>query len=352
MGDSNIEWTDKTWNPWSGCRKVSAGCANCYAAALPPSMRRNAVWGADTPRMRASAAYLEEPFAWQRKAVYLGKRIKVFCASTADFFEDREELDPWRDDAIRTMEATPNLDWLVLTKRTENAVRYLQGREMPKNVSVGTSVENQAAAVERIHHLLNVRARLFLSMEPLLGAVDLENIRVRVNDLGRDDTLHLNALTGAFQWQEAREEVGTTNRISWVIVGGESGRNARPMHPDWARSIREQCVSAGVPFFFKQWGEWIPRSHTDRRHDWHAERTPDANGWRVPLPDGCRRVALAHDGSLSEATVWNGHDDDGPGSESYMHRVGKDATGRMLDGREWSEFPAEPQQPALFGATP
>jgi len=323
MGDSNIEWTDKTWNPWSGCNKISAGCANCYAAALPPGMRRGAAWGLNTPRVRASAAYLEEPFAWQRKAAREGQRIKVFCASTADFFEDREDLDLWRADALGRMEATPALDWLVLTKRPENAVSCLGGRELPPNVSIGTSVENQAAAVERIPHLLNIRARLFLSMEPLLGAVDLENIRVRVNDLGRDDTLHLNALTGAFQWQGAHEEAGTTNRISWVIVGGESGRNARPMHPEWARVVRDQCQRAGVPFFFKQWGEWGPLSvseFVDMDLAGHTLREYDGDRW-----------------GDSDGGAWS------------MFRVGKDATGRMLDGREWSEFPAEPKQPKLFG---
>lgn len=219
--DTKIEWAHHTFNPWSGCEKVSAGCANCYAAALPPGMRRGAEWGKDRPRVVASESYWRQPLTWNRAAAKAGERHRVFCASTADVFEANEELDDDRARLFFLIKVTPHLDWLLLTKRPEYAVEWWRrqtGQAWPANAWIGTSVEDQAAADARIPHLLKLPARVrFLSMEPLLGAVAPD-------------------LTG----------------ISWVIVGGESGRRARPMHPEWARSLRDQCTAAGVAFFMKQ----------------------------------------------------------------------------------------------------
>lgn len=247
MGESSIEWTKFTFNPWSGCTKVSPGCANCYAAALPPSMRRGAEWGDSAERVIAPDAYWQQPLAWDRAAAKAGERHRVFCASVADVFEDRPELHDVRLRVFDLIARTPNLDWLLLTKRPHVAVRYaLQFAALP-NVWLGASVENQRTANERIPWLLQVPAAVrFLSMEPLLGAVRLDLIP---DYSSKHFVSIVNALDGTHGTMGG---TWTGPRVGWVIVGGESGRRARPMDVVWARSLRDQCKAAGVPFFFKQ----------------------------------------------------------------------------------------------------
>lgn len=272
---TTIEWTATTapdgtahkgytFNPWSGCAKISAGCANCYAAALPPKMRRGAEWGLNTDRVMGSASYWEDPFAWARKAKALGVRLKVFCASTADVFEDRPGLDRARARLWGLIRATPELDWLLLTKRPHVMAAWATANGWPTNAWAGTSVEDQRAADERIPYLLTVPALVrFLSMEPLLGPVDIRAwLAPRWSPtaggcvggcLDSDSFVH-------WDWSDRCNRCNhplsgcPESPLGWVIVGGESGPRARPMHPDWARSIRDQCAAAGVPFFFKQWG--------------------------------------------------------------------------------------------------
>lgn len=219
MGEnSKIQWTDHTFNPWIGCAKVSAGCANCYAEDLMDTRYHKAKWGVNGTRVPTSPANWREPVKWNREAERDGVRRRVFCASLADVFEDREELEPWRAHLFDLIDKTPHLDWLLLTKRPENihldAVR--------RNVWLGTSVENQDAADTRIPHLFKAPGAVrFLSCEPLLGPVDL----------------------GAY-----------IHGLDWVIVGGESGNKARPCMVDWIRAIRDQCKEAGVACFIKQLG--------------------------------------------------------------------------------------------------
>ena len=156
--NSKIEWTDHTFNPWSGCVKVSPACQHCYAAALPPAYRRNAVWGAHTDRMPASDSYWAQPLAWDRKARKEGVRRRVFCASTADVFEDRADLDPLRERLWDLIQKTPNLDWLLLTKRPEVMFKWSQSHPWPVNAWAGTTVESQDWADRRIPWLLRVPA--------------------------------------------------------------------------------------------------------------------------------------------------------------------------------------------------
>lgn len=338
---TGIEWTNHTFNIVRGCRKISAGCTNCYAELFA---KRNpgthGTWGANKVRAFSKPGWEKQFLKWDKEAEKAGEIHNVFVNSMWDPFEGRDEggkekRDGPREDYLpaihglfRVADLCPNLRFQMLTKRPWNAVVWWIDvaavatatgavARWPANLQIGASVEDQAAADERVKWLVKLPARVrFLSMEPLLGGV----------------------------------QVPSLDRIQWVIVGGESGSKARPMHPEWVRSIRDQCQSAGVPWFFKQWGEWIPRSHTGRRHDWHAERTPGGDGWRVPVSEGCRWGALSVDGDFAEgATVWNGHDDDGPGAEAYMHRLGKENTGRTLDGKVWDGFPPEPQRAQLFG---
>lgn len=251
--NSHIAWTHHTFNPVKGCTKVSAGCKNCYAEADTKRYGLK-VWGPDAPRVRTAPDYWKQPHKWNKRAIAAGVRERVFCASWADVGEDHPDWVEPRRDLARLIEATPGLDWLLLTKRPENLVRLFRDAgwagSWPENVWAGTTVEDQEQANARIPHLLRVPARIrFLSCEPLLEAVDLTAIPRTVTEG------FMRPLDGRF------------NTISWVIVGGESHQDrerARIFDLDWARSLRDQCKAAGVPFFFKQAGSW-PLEGFDRK---------------------------------------------------------------------------------------
>jgi len=245
--DTSIEWATHTFNPWRGCAKVSTGCANCYAETMAKRTGIHGTWGKDGERVVSSDAYWRQPIKWNRDAAREGVRRRVFCASMADVFEDRRDLDGPRERLYGLIEATPNLDWLLLTKRPENAARLFDwsvlgcfdADEWPPNVWLGTSAENQATADERIPHLLAVPAAVrFLSVEPLLGPVDL---MPWLDEEGYDAP-------------GDGGEVRPLPAVDWVIVGGESGPGARPCDVAWIRSVRDQCREAGTPCFVKQLG--------------------------------------------------------------------------------------------------
>lgn len=349
MENSKIEWTDHTFNPWIGCTKVSDGCKHCYAETLMDKRYNKVKWGPQGTHVRTSAENWKQPKQWNRQAEKEGKRAKVFCASLADVFEDRPELAEWRRDLLELIINTPHLDWLLLTKRPENVTRMIErvtgfsDSEMwfftATNVWIGTSIENQETADERIPELLKIPAKFkFLSCEPLLGPIVLDG---GIIDWNRLDTFPFeydvisqsslagwNILTGRFDYYRESDGEPTTawcdKRVDWVIVGGESGTDARPMHPDWARSLRDQCQAAGVAFHFKQWGEWLPG---------------------MPI--------ARSDGSMSDWADWqdgtSSHDDAKSrklrqlSNGTLLAKVGKHAAGRSLDGREWNEFPIKEQ---------
>lgn len=230
---SDIEWTEHTFNPWWGCTAVSPGCLHCYAEAW--ARRFGVLWGTGAARKPASPSYWDQPITWNAKAKKAGgARPRVFCASMADVF-DNEAPDFWRRQLWETIERTDALDWLLLTKRIGNALSMLPLTWMytaRPHVWLGASIVNQEEADRDIPKLKRVPAAVrFLSCEPLLEPLDLQE--------------HL--------------ETG----IRWVIVGGESGPGARPMNPLWARSIRDQCMAYHVPFFFKQWGQWMPHGRDE-----------------------------------------------------------------------------------------
>jgi protein gp37 len=229
--NSHIEWTHHTFNPWWGCQKVSPACDNCYAELWAKRMGHR-LWGTDSPRRFFSDAHWREPFKWDEDARLSGHRERVFCASMADVFEHRADLNPQRIRLWELIANTPNLDWLLLTKRPQNIARIAPwGNDWPANVWLGTSVENQALAAKRLPFLLKNPARVrFLSCEPLLGPLDLR------------------------QWFRRNGFYP----IDWIISGGESGSASRPMHPDWVSSLLHQCQEFDVPFHFKQWGQWVP----------------------------------------------------------------------------------------------
>jgi protein gp37 len=289
---SKIEWTDATWNPLRGvkgkwhCTHVSEGCRNCYAERLNVRLGGPAYKpGADT--FRLDDKILTEPLRWK-------KPRRIFVCSMTDLFHEQVPWE-WVDKIWFTMASEKRHQFQVLTKRPERMRDYLRrfvwttiptiAKWPLPNVWPGVSVEDQKTADERIPILLQTPAAVpWVSYEPALGLVDFAK--------------HL-------MWSGP---IGPNRGLKWIVCGGESGPAARPMHPDWARSARDQCVAAGVPFFFKQWGEWSP-----------GKQAPNIKTeWLIHTP--CQMVKYG-------------------GCEVGTFRVGKKAAGRLLDGREWNEYP-------------
>jgi len=253
--NSAIAWTHHTFNPWIGCTKISEACDFCYAEEFNKRFDGGKNWGPKAPRRRTKS--WSGPRKWNRIAEAKGIRQRVFCASLADVFDNHPSIEQvWRDDLWQLIRETPHLDWLLLTKRPQNMLKYLPGDWSPtnyyKNVWLGCTVENQKEADRRIIYLLKTPAAVhFVSMEPLLGPVNLKRIDLGTAKAdggqlkGYDVTFTMNALSGA-------PKTGIP-KLDWVITGGESGENFRPADPDWFRSLRDQCAEYGTAFLFKQW---------------------------------------------------------------------------------------------------
>ena len=341
--NSKIEWCDSTFNPWIGCTKVGPGCDHCYAEADMDKRLKQVNWGAGQERKRTSIHNWRQPEKWNNTEFFECNncglrsegqlhhcggnepeiecpkcksrdmepdRRRVFCASLSDWLDNEVPIE-WLVDLLDLIRRTPNIDWLQLTKRIGNwrnrmfaagvyANEHCGGTDKacvndfvegwmhdqpPANVWIGATVVNQAEADRDIPKLLQVPARVrFISIEPMLGPIDL---RDPPNDIGEPRYSYLD------------DEL--TDRIHWVICGGESGPKARPMNPSWAREIRDQCEAAHVPFLFKQWGEWL-----GAMQDGNPDHEPmEVNATNQPL------------------------------------RVGKKAAGRLLNGREWNGYPGE-----------
>ncbi|MCJ2069625.1 phage Gp37/Gp68 family protein [Methylobacterium sp. J-030] len=314
---SAIEWTDATWNPITGCSVVSPGCTNCYAMKLAGTRLRNLasrkgltvetqagpVWNG---QVRLNDEWLLQPLQWRRPR-------KIFVCAHGDLFAEAVP-DTWVDRVFAVMAAAPHHTFQVLTKRSARMRSYLS--ELPRrmaeldcdsgldfvklplpNVWLGVSAEDQRRADERVPDLLETPAAVrFVSAEPLLGPIDFTNLD-NTGSCRAEQRHGISAL-----WKTTLRP-----RLDWIIVGGESGPGARPMHPDWARQIRDACVAAGVAFHFKQHGAWLALS----------QGAIDA-----------RDRSLPHQGTLDGRDV--------------LYRVGKKAAGRLLDGVEHNGFPASP----------
>ena len=247
--NTNIEWCDHTFNPWRGCQAVSPACDHCYAQEL---VERYDGKGSFAERRRTSIANWKLPIRWNREAQATGVRERVFAASLADVFDNKVPAE-WRHDLWELIAATPHLDWLLLTKRPQNIAKMLPSAwgKGWLNVWLGTTCENQEEADRRIPHLLVTPAQVhFLSCEPLLGLINLSAwMGVHHHpDNDRSNPRLTELVRAAFCMMTP------SKTIDWIIAGGESGRNARPMHPDWARGLRDQCAAAEVSFFMKQMG--------------------------------------------------------------------------------------------------
>jgi protein gp37 len=337
---SKIEWTERTWNFLVGCDKISAGCKNCYAIRMAYRLMHN-------PKMKEKYEGVATKKAggdlnWTGKINVDEERLLLplqvkkpttwFVNSMSDLFHQDVPFDVI-DRCFTIMKSCPQHTFQILTKRADRMLEYfkrdiptiidnmiltmmieeieipnqiclvqetgVEGYPLP-NVWLGVSVEDQKAADERIPLLLQVPAAVrWLSCEPLLGKIDLDYIPR--NDFKDDDTF--------------------PEGIDWVVCGGESGPGARPMHPDWARSLRDQCNTAGVPFFFKQWGEWMPVRFADA---------------------GVAKAKSIGQFYKGKNDFWEGENSN---EETYgehiinMRKVGKKKAGRLLDGKEWSEYP-------------
>jgi protein gp37 len=374
---TKIEWTDATWNPITGCSLISEGCRNCYAAELAASRlkntperfglaKRNAAGVAQfTGKVRFNEKWLDQPLRWR-------KRRRIFVCAHADLFHENVP-DAWIDRIFAVMALCPQHTFQVLTKRPERMRAYLscmgsrlridaqrkavqEGRGVNiyafydvvgsppgetrgewaanwplPNLWAGVSIEDQPTADTRIPYLLQTPAAVrFVSAEPLLGPLSLRNI-LKYNAQGRPwiDALRGLVTRGQYLARSPSEcSFNTSTRIpgelpglDWVIVGGESGRRARPMHPAWVRRIRDDCAVAGVPFLFKQWGAWLPRSHAEHLGD-------EIND--LPLGE-----FHTPDGEWMDACMCSEGAADMP-----MFQVGKGAAGRLLDGVAHDAFPA------------
>lgn len=376
---TEIEWTDATWNPITGCSIVSPGCTHCYAMALAGTRLKNHesrqgltkevngnhVW---TGEVRFNEQWLDQPLRWTKPRM-------IFVCAHGDLFAEGVP-DEWIDQVFAVMALAPQHTFQVLTKRSERMREYLtaanlldrltmaawkidqeegsgwaadihsghcNGLPLP-NVWLGVSVEDQRRADERIPTLISTPAAIrWISAEPLLGPVDLTQLPRIPSGFDRAmpgfadvASFWANALSGSdgltmrngisYHTGGRLSAPGIINgralRLDWVVAGGESGPNARPMHPDWARSLRDQCAAAGVPHLFKQWGEYAPR--------------------RAAAPadqvDARKALIVRPDGGITSGLLAYGPD------AWIMDKLGKRRAGRLLDGVEHNGYPTSPQR--------
>lgn len=330
---TKIEWTDATANFWEGCQKVGPGCDNCYAEATNKRFAGGRNWGPGAPRKDVEAGF-KTLRRMQRGADKFraehGHWPRIFCSSNSDIFDNA--ADPQRRaKAFKAMEQATKCRIQMLTKRVGNvfqmippgwASRNLSG--WPSHIGLMITVVNQTEADRDIPKLLDLKAKLGipwvgLSMEPLLGPVDLTKV-----GMSRWPASTYTANTLAGYWDDG-QDVGTMPKLDWVIVGGESGRAARPMHPDWPAALRNQCSEADVPFFFKQWGEWAPDGGP-------CEDDTD------PILNGTAPCAVWRNGGWQHhANGYNVPTEDL--DKQWVYRVGKRRAGRALGPRTHNEMP-------------
>jgi protein gp37 len=296
MADTTgIEWTDRTYNPWIGCHKVSEGCKHCYAETLSLQKKFVTAWNKTGERKVTKTAL--EPEKWNLEALENKTRYTVFCASLSDVFEEHPALPELREDLWRLIKRTPFLDWMILTKRAENIATMLPtdwgaGYE---NVCLMVSVENQKWFDKRVTLLRAIPAKYrALSVEPLVGHV--------------------------------RMPAGSLDGIDLVIVGGESDKDARPMNPNWVRHIRDACAKEGVDFFFKQWGNWTP----DKAH---AEADL-SNGAYYPDYEAEPILLSSVAGEAARKAIVKT-----PGNQTVYFAKSKKGTGSQLDGKHHKDHP-------------
>lgn len=297
MGENSaIEWCTHTFNPWFGCTNVGPACDHCYAEAMMANRLGKVEWGAGNDRVRTSLANWNQPLKWNSAAKAAGRRDTVFCLSLGDIWDN--EVDPfWRWQLFDLIRETSSLTWLLLSKRIGNAVKMCDpsngNRTLPRNCALGATMVTQEEW-DRDMPKLTETARIleplftFASVEPMLGPINARGVLP-----------------------------------NWVITGGESGPGARPAHPDWFRSLRDQCVGAGTAYFHKQNGNWA----------YLYDRDKDDPDWRKPPTSTGHHERYVN---LAGGTGFHGE------RVLFMRNVGKKAAGRLLDGVEHNAMPVTP----------
>jgi len=331
VSKTKIEWADRVWNPVTGCTKISPGCQNCYAERMSKRLAGRCGYPKDDPFMvTLHPERLDEPLHWR-------KTSRIFVCSMADLFHD-DVPTKFIIDCLSIMAEAYQHTFMILTKRPERMREILTHETIANdvwlqtsrgvnaepspwplpNVWLGVTAENQEQANKRIPVLLQIPAAVrFVSVEPMLGPVDLRNLKY--------DGDILDAMAGEYLSTDGSEAYVPWNKLDWVICGGESGPRARPMHRDWVRSLRDQCQAAETSFFFKQWGEWSPAEIEDDSYMLGGRAINDPRGGRMsvakfPLHTRNNRYWRLDENHLAV-------------------KVGKKIAGRLLDGREWNEFP-------------
>lgn len=338
MSRTKIEWTERRWNPVTGCSKVSQGCKFCYAETMAKRFWKNRKF----TDILIHLERLREPIKWKKPGL-------VFVNSMSDLFHPSIPFQ-FIDLVFAVMAIAKNQTFQILTKRPERMIEYFIfkdrdwkhpgmqaderirfqtyhqfGKGIPpnewswplKNVWLGISCEGQATADARIPILIKTPAAVrFISAEPLLGPIDFDKYFYASN---LDD----NGIEGV-----------ESGNIDWVIAGGESGTQARPMHPDWVRSIRNQCISAKVDFFFKQWGNWQPVENVDFESDMEAESLDE--GWYAGTGQNGRKYVDRENNKMLRIKRW---EENVVGNDFSIYLKDKSISGRLLDGREWNEKP-------------
>lgn len=307
MAETKIEWADKTWNPITGCTPISEGCQNCYAKRMSKRLAGRCGYPKDKPfAVTIHRDKFEQPLHWKKPS-------RIFVCSMGDLFDDAV---PFRyiHEIWDVMKKCPQHNFLILTKRPE-IMRIVLGRIYSlerlgaamgfwSHIWLGVTAETQQRADERIPILLQTpAAKRFVSVEPMLGQIDLKHLQP-------NREVEIDCLSGTHG--VISPHAGINEKLDWVICGGETGPGARPMHPDWARSLRDQCQAAGTPFFFKSWGEWVNPDQTYSPYN---------------------RPFITHHFVKNKVSRFGEKDPD------MVIKMGKNRAGRLLDGREWNEYP-------------
>ena len=337
---TKIEWTDETWNPITGCTQISEGCQNCYAKRMANRLKGRCGYDADNPfKITQHPERLDQPLRWK-------KPRKIFVCSMGDLFHPEIRSD-FIEVMFGIMSFLPQHTFLVLTKRPWQAEAFFRNRTLAQcrqqiywyfddgvgpteeevesscgawplpNVWIGVTCETQARADERIPILLQIPAAVrYVSVEPMLGPIKLEHYFPEYDY--RPTYEYFRIAYGL----DSNKPVIVRSGLDWVICGGETGPGARPMHPDWVRSLRDQCQAAGVPFFFKSWGDWQDGSALD------------TNAKHMIVLNNGETVEPGHELSITQREKWQYL------RACMMSRVGKKNAGRLLDGQQWNEYPA------------
>ena len=333
MQRTKIDWCDYTWNVVTGCTKVSQGCAHCFAEGIA-----HRFWGERKfTDVQCHNDRLDQP-------LHVKKPGRVFVNSMSDLFHP-DVPDEFITEVFIRMYESKDLTFIILTKRPERMLSWIRSdiadgtdpnnpldasQPLP-NVWLGVSVEDQKTADERIPLLLQTPAAVrFVSVEPMLGAVDLTRYLAPSMQINADDKLAPETAKALIEMGKLAYRQYAEPSLDWVICGGESGPNARPMHPDWAWSLRDQCIAANTPLFFKQWGEWSAIREFPTFQKWVQKAQTWLSAGDICMDATGKVCRIGGDFETAQYPI------------TIMRKVGKKNAGSLLDGKVWNQYPEAP----------